>query len=181
MKARALVASVAFLFSDLGLNSAMAQAKGPAPGFTLPWNIPEHLQAAIENPLFKSAFDVGTWLNPFYLRGDFDGDGSPDYAVLVIHRGDSKKGIAIWLSSKPRSRPRMVGAGTKSRAGAAEYDDWEFFDAWQVYGKRAVSQGVGEGKPPRLIGEGILIEKTESASGLLYWDGKEFRWYQQGD
>jgi hypothetical protein len=152
------------------------------PADPLPWNIPERLRVAIELPAFKTAFDVGGWLNPFYLRGDFDGDGSPDYAVLAVHRSDGKKGIAIWLSSKSSSQPRMIGAGTKSRAGGGVSDNWDFFDGWQVYGKRTVSQGVGEGrKPPRLIGEAILIEKSESASGLLYWDGNQFRWYQQGD
>jgi hypothetical protein len=27
----------------------------------------------------------------------------------------------------------------------------------------------------------ILAEKQESASGLIFWDGKQYRWYQQGD
>jgi hypothetical protein len=162
--------------------ATLVLAHGAEPADALPWNVPERLRPSIEHPSFKAAFDVGTWLNPFYLRGDFDGDGSPDYAILAIHRSDSKKGIAIWLSSKPDSEPRMIGAGTKSRAGGEVSDNWDFFDAWQVYGKRTVSKGVGEGsKPPRLIGEAILIEKTESASGLLYWDSKQFRWYQQGD
>jgi hypothetical protein len=75
----------------------------------------------------------------------------------------------------------MIGPGTKARVGAIDSDDWTFFDAWQVYGRRAALRGASEGKPPKLIGEAILIEKTESASGLLYWDGRQFRWYQQGD
>jgi hypothetical protein len=101
--------------------------------------------------------------------------------MLVAARGDRKKGIAIWLSSAPKSGPIIIGAGTKSRAGAGEYDDWDFFDAWQVYGSRKVARGAGEGDPPKLIGEAILIERTEAASGLLYWDGRRFPWYQQGD
>jgi hypothetical protein len=145
------------------------------------WNLPRSLQTVVVSPTFKAAFDVGTWLNPFYLRGDFDGDGFPDYAVLVKQRSDGKKGKAIWLSSTPNSGPKIVGAGMKSRTGGGDSDDWSFFDSWQVYGKRNVLQGAGDGKPPRLVGEAILIEKTESASGLLYWDGKQFRWYQQGD
>lgn len=167
--------------SGVCIVATLVLARVAAPAEAPPWNVPERLRPAIEGPSFKTTFDVGTWLNPFYLRGDFDGDGSPDYAVLAIHRSDGKKGIAIWLSRKRDPRPTMIGAGTKSRAGGAVSDDWEFFDAWQVYGKRTVSKGAGEGKPPRLIGEAILIEKTESASGLLYWDGKQFRWYQQGD
>jgi len=156
-------------------------AQAAAAADTLPWNIPEPLRPVIDAPAFKAAFEIGTWLNPFYLRGDFDGDGSLDYAILVKRRSDSKKGIAIWLSGKSSSGIIVLGAGTKARAGGGETDDWDFFDSWQVYGKRPVLRGVGEGKPPKLIGEAILVERTESASGLLYWDGKQFRWYQQGD
>lgn len=145
------------------------------------WNIPNPLRPALEKVTFKMTFEMGTWLNPFYLRGDFDGDHSPDYAVLVIHRKDGKKGIAIWLSSRHDSPAVTIGAGTKSRVGEEDSDNWDFFDAWQVYSKQAVARGVGEGKPPKLTGEAILIEKTESASGLLYWNGKQFRWYQQSD
>jgi len=148
---------------------------------TLPWNIPEPLRPAVETPSFKAAFEIGTWLNPFYLRGDFDGDGSLDYAILVKRRSDGKKGIAVWLGGKTGPGLIVLGAGTKTRVGGSDTDDWDFFDSWQVYGKRTVLQGVGEGKPPKLIGEAILIERTESASGLIYWDGKKFRWYQQGD
>jgi hypothetical protein len=168
--------STACIITALVFSNALAE-----PADTLPWNIPEHLRPAIERPSFKAAFDVGSWLNPFYLRGDFDGDGTPDYALLVIHLSDGKKGIVIWLSTRPNSGPTIFGAGTKSRTGGGDYDDWGFFDAWQVYGKRTVIQGVGEGKPPKLTGEAILIERSEAASGLLYWDGKQFRWYQQGD
>ena len=147
----------------------------------MPWNIPAPLRPSIETGPFNAEFEIGTWLNPFYLRGDFDGDGKMDYAILVSHRKDRKKGIAIWLSSRPKPGFVIIGAGTLSRAGGAESDDWDFFDAWQVYGKRSVARGVGEGPPPRLIGEAILIERSEAASGLLYWNGSRFRWYQQGD
>jgi hypothetical protein len=75
----------------------------------------------------------------------------------------------------------VLGAGTKSRTGAGDSDDWDFFDSWQVFGKRTVGNCAGEGVPPKLIGEAILIERSEAASGLLYWDGQKFRWYQQGD
>jgi hypothetical protein len=143
------------------------------------WNLPEALRKPVQRDSFDTRYEVGDWLNPFYLRGDFDGDGKPDYAVLVVERGIGKKGIAIWLSGRKSQEPIFVGAGTKTAAGSEESDDWNFFDAWQVYMRRKVEQGAG--RPPVLRGEAILIERSESASGLLYWDGNRFRWYQQGD
>jgi hypothetical protein len=75
---------------------------------TLPGNIPKQLQPAVEARAFEASFEVGTWLNPFYLRGDFDGDGLADYAVLVTRRSDGKKGIAVWLSTNTWRNPRTI-------------------------------------------------------------------------
>ena len=34
-------------------------------------------------------------MNPFYLEGDFNGDGALDVAVLIKERGTGKHGIAV--------------------------------------------------------------------------------------
>jgi hypothetical protein len=39
----------------------------------------------------------------------------------------------------------------------------------------------GNGEPPELKGDAIMAIKTESASGLIYWNGSKFEWCQQGD
>ena len=57
--------------------------------------------------------------------------------------------------------------------------DW--MDAWHVCGKNEIEQAVTDQKPPKLIGEAIYAFKLESLSGIIYWDGKEYKWYQQGD
>jgi hypothetical protein len=62
-----------------------------------------------------------------------------------------------------------------------DLDDMNWMDAWQVYYKKDVGLGVGETKLLKLKGEAIYAGKLESSSGLIYWDGKEYRWYQQGD
>ncbi len=141
------------------------------------WNLPSDLAGKTEKASFRRGYAVGTWINPFYLRGDFDGDGKPDYALLVESQPDHKKGLVIWLSALPNSKGIFIGAGTKFQ----ETDDWTFFDAWQVHTSKVVRQGASEEKPPHPRGESILIEKSESASGLLYWDGRRIRWYQQAD
>jgi hypothetical protein len=33
----------------------------------------------------------------------------------------------------------------------------------------------------RLRGDAVMVYRTESASALLGWDGRDYRWQQQGD
>lgn len=114
-------------------------------------------------------------INPFYLHADFNGDGKPDMAVLVRNRTSGAKGIAFSLSGRDAF---VIGAGVPWEPG---FENFDWMDAWQVQRKGNVAKGAtGEG-PPKLKGDAILAIKTESASGLIWWDGKRFRWYQQGD
>lgn len=71
----------------------------------------------------------------------------------------------------------MVGAGNSLPAGNTG-DDYAWMDAWKVYTDKDVETGVGETEKITLKGEAILAIKVESASGLIYWTGTEYRWYQ---
>ena len=115
-------------------------------------------------------------LNPFYQRGDFDGDGRPDYAVLVRHARTGKRGIAFV--HRGSGAVHVVGAGNAIGHGG---DDFSWMDAWRVFERGPVRRGAGGGAPPVLRGDALLVEKTESASALLWWDGRGYRWSQQGD
>jgi hypothetical protein len=39
----------------------------------------------------------------------------------------------------------------------------------------------GEMSVPHLRGDALLVEKSEAASALIYWNGKRYVWSQQGD
>ena len=54
-------------------------------------------------------------------------------------------------------------------------------DNWQVYPKGRGARGTDETSVPRFHGEALLVGKSEAASGLIYWDGKRYVWFQQGD
>jgi hypothetical protein len=144
-----------------------------------PENIPQDVQAAVESGHFAETYKLDGRMNPFYLRGDFDGDGKPDYALWIKAKAGGATGIAIWLSS--RQKFIILGAGVPFRFAGSTESNFEDLNVWRVYGKRPVEQGVEAGPPPRLIGEAILVGRSESGSGLIYWDGKSFMWYQQGD
>lgn len=122
-----------------------------------------------------NSYAILSTINPFYLQGDFDGDGFRDTAVLVQERASGKKGAAIVFTG---GKVRIVGAGQDIGDGTT---DLNWMDAWYVEPKGKVAQGTTPETPPTMKGDGIMAIKTESGSGLIWWDGKRFNWYQQGD
>jgi hypothetical protein len=141
-----------------------------------PHDIPEMIEKAIvQGPLAKD-YDVSFRVNPFYLRGDFNGDRKIDVAVLVKQRSTGKLGIAVIHSGK--DKVIILGAGISIGNGG---DDFEWMDSWQVYPKDRVVPVAGEAIVPRLHGEALLVGKSEAASALIYWNAKRYVWFQQGD
>jgi hypothetical protein len=115
-------------------------------------------------------------LNPFYLRGDFNGDGKIDLAALIRENTLRRYGIAIFHQGE--TEPILLGAGFEIGNGGL---DFQWMDIWRVSGRKSIpSKKKGE-KPRKLIGEAIHVEKGESASALIYWDGEEYQWHQLGD
>jgi hypothetical protein len=150
------------------------------------WSLPDTVQKRFATAHFLDTYDLSDRINPFYLRGDFDGDGQPDYAVLVTNKNSKKSEIAICLST--RKVIDVLGVdGTKLRVGTKEdgYDlaDFDWMDAWQVQPRLKLTPNElnSDTTIAQMAGEGLMVEKTEAASALVYWDGKEFRWYQMSD
>jgi hypothetical protein len=115
-------------------------------------------------------------LNPFYVHGDFNGDGRIDTAVLVKNKASGKIGLAIV---DPTAKSvTVIGAGRTFGNGG---DDFSWMDAWRLFPHAPVGRGSGGGTPPALTGDALMVMKTESASALIYWTGKRYAWYQQGD
>lgn len=139
-------------------------------------NIPTWVQNAFYKTEVTEKYDYSFDINPMYIRGDFDGDNSPDVAILVREKASNKLGIiVVHYGSKEFF---VLGAGKKIGNGG---DDFKWMSNWSVKRKSKVGQGAGEGTPPELKAEALIVEKAESASGLIYWDGKKYSWYQQGD
>lgn len=114
-------------------------------------------------------------LKPLSLAGDFDGDKNEDIAVRIRHKSSGKIGIAILFEG---GRVATIGAGKPVGNGG---DNFNWMDRWSVKKKGKIEQGVGEDSPPPLQGDALFVEKMDSASAILFWDGEEFQWYQQGD
>jgi hypothetical protein len=134
-----------------------------------PNNVPDEIHSCVST--LGIGYKISNRINPFYLRGDFDGDGQPDYAVLVTKGSD--QGIVVCRSS---SQTNIVGAGEPFH-GRSDLN----FPAWKVHPRRRiVERDVEEGPLPKLRGDAIVIQ-WEEVNALVYWDGKKFSWYQLTD
>ncbi len=139
-------------------------------------NIPRWVRDVFAAKKLDGKYEFSFHLNPFYLRGDFNGDRIPDVAVLVKEKKSGKSGILIVHGTSKQSF--ILGAG---QGFGNSGDDFSGINIWEVYLKGPVERGVGMGPPPLLKGEALWVERAEAASALIYWDGKAYKWYQQGD
>lgn len=113
-----------------------------------------------------------------YLEPDLDGDNIPDIVIPVIRKADDSPGLVMCLLGDER----LIMAGYEGRIGA--HLDPAYFgraDFWQVH-EGPVGHGVGEGPPPRLSGDAILLAKQDSSSVLLFLSSSgNLDSYWQGD
>ena len=145
-----------------------------APGVPAHRNeIPELIERAIANESLAKKYELSYRMNPFYLRGDFDGDSKIDAAALVKERSTGKLGIAIVHGST--GKVTILGAGTAIGNGG---DDFEWMDSWRIHAR---DHATSETHSPKLRGDALLVSKSEAASALIYWNGKRYVWSQQGD
>ena len=129
-------------------------------------NLPRWAGAALQSQHFGERYELYLGVNPFYQRGDFDGDGEPDLAILVREKTTRKVGIAIL--HRRTGDLHIVGAGIPLGNGG---DDFAWLGVWRV-----------EPAPnSALRREALYVEKPESAGGLIYWNGSRYVWVQMGD
>jgi len=138
--------------------------------------IPESAARLFKTTGLDRQYEFSSHLKPSHLSGDFDGDGKPDIAILVKQKSSGKIGIAICHSST--NKVLFVGAGTEVGNGG---DNFDWMDIWNVTLKATAGKKVGRAAAALLRGDALHVEKSESASALIYWNGKRYAWRQQGD
>lgn len=146
---------------------------------------PSWLKPRMKALKLNGQYELTPFLKPAYLQDDFNGDGVPDIAVLVMERSTQKKGIL--LIQKKKSQCEVFGAGNSFGKGS---DDFSWADTWSVYKEKSAyatqfdkkSGDVKGGKQVPLSRHCIYIVSREEASGgLIYWTGKKYSWIHQGD
>jgi len=148
----------------------------PSPSPVPPDSVPEVVKKALTTGSAGKKYDVSSRIKPFYLEGDFNGDGKADVAVLVTEHSTGKVGIAIVQGAT--GKLTILGAGVGIGNGG---DDFEWMDSWKLYSKKGDTRSTAETSVPKLRGDALLVEKSEAASALIYWNGKKYVWSQQGD
>ena len=155
---------------------AQAAAGGEQSSRSLSGEMPQSVTRVFKTTGLDRQYDFSSRLTPSYLRGDFDGDGKPDIAILVTRKSNGKIGIAVCHSST--NRILFIGAGTTVGSGG---DNFDWMDQWSVYSKATVRKKVGSATAALVKGDGLYVEKSESASALIYWNGRRYVWRQAGD
>ena len=61
--------------------------------------LPSAIERCLELPSIRQRAVIVQTVNPFYLRGDFDGDGKPDYAVTVKGKHSGKLRVVMCMTN----------------------------------------------------------------------------------
>ncbi|MBK9108673.1 MAG: hypothetical protein IPM92_10000 [Saprospiraceae bacterium] len=141
--------------------------------YLLEQSLPDVCREILQSSNVSNQYQISDHLNPFYLEADFNGDQKIDAAIVVQEKTNRKIGIMIIHGGSKSYH--ILGAGKELGNGG---DDFAWMDIWKVYRQKQIGKKL---KPIVLSGAGIWIEKSESASAIVYWDGKGYRWYQAGD
>jgi hypothetical protein len=137
---------------------------------------PERVMTCLKNPK-AVGLTVLTDINPYYLRGDFDGDGKMDYALQVRSKKGSINGLLVCGGN---GSIFLLGSGiggsqmTDMPSDNFTSSDWSVFTKKDVVALARITVNVPH-PIPNVKGESIaMIFEVEIA--LIYWDGTKFRW-----
>ncbi len=131
----------------------------------------------------QQTYELSDFVNPFYFEEDFNGDGKLDVALLIKNIKTTETGILIIHGS---TKDHFIfGAGTNTEDWPNTYswmDVWKIFRGSKTHELTYLDNGDIDGSIEISIAYPSLeIIKTEAASGLLYWNGNEYKWAQQSD
>ena len=146
-------------------------------GFELASNLPPAFARYLLSHQRLDEYELAAWINPFYLQADFNGDDQLDTAIWLWESASRKGGLLIHHGGTEEHY--VIAAGNEFRDRG---DDFSRFNGWYVFPQGSVPESShADGAPPELLGDALHLEVLEAGSGIVYWTGTEYSWYQQGD
>jgi len=138
---------------------------------------PVEVISCIERDSFKDQIEVSLHNNPYYLRGDFDGDKRIDLAIQIKGRKTRRNGVLICTAKESI----VLGANSPTVPPFSTMPGDNFVAPhWEVFTReetRKISTynpvAPKEAKKPK--GESIAMIWEDGIS-IIFWDGKRFRW-----
>jgi hypothetical protein len=144
-------------------------------------NIPQWVKKEFVSRKMYRDYSLTFQLSPIYLRGDFNGDGRKDWAILIQEKKTLKFGMAIFHGLRAQAmhiQVTILGADNDLNGVG---DDIKWANFWRVYPRdKAIDAEDSSVMVPELKGDAIHIEKKKGKRGLIYWDGKKYTWYRIG-
>jgi len=112
------------------------------------------------------------WVMPRMLSGDFDGDGSHDFAMPVVRDTDGQHGLAICRAGAWIDVFGIDDVPSGSNLTPAYFNQVE---TWSVGSREDLLQYVGDMGLPAGPGDVLTIERIEKSAYSIYWEGDAFR------
>ncbi|MCH7879597.1 MAG: hypothetical protein IH914_09830 [candidate division Zixibacteria bacterium] len=157
------------------------------PGWTVDiahrWNVPPWVDMKMKDYGLDTLYSYYYEHNPFYIRGDFNGDGEPDVTIMVENEKVNMTGFIIFHYGTEEYF--IFGAGTST--SKYETNDYRRLDIWRVSRKKSYHPGIKimmngrvieykRGSRTEMIGEALHFEKVETSQILLAWTGTGYQW-----
>jgi hypothetical protein len=140
--------------------------------------VPPATEDCLNAPAIKSMVEVVFYANPFYLRGDFDGDGKPDYAIALRGPKTKRNGVLFCMANKTLY---LVGADQPLRPASSDMpNDNSVAPNWEIFTKADIANlkrfDINVPNPlPKTAGEAVAMI-WEDGLALIYWNGSHFSW-----
>ncbi len=132
-----------------------------------PFNVPDELRSCVRA---KPELEINGSINPFYISGDYDGDGLTDFAVQVKDKKNGRQGVLFCFA---KGGTALWGAGVPNDVLTRD-NPWPF-DSWMLIRKGSKHLSIY----PRIKFDALALIIADEGGGLLYWDGKRLHWKRE--
>jgi len=134
--------------------------------------LPAPINECLASNLILGRYSLHSGVRPTWLRGEFDGDGTKDYALFMVGRRSGRRAIAIC-----RTGHRVADIIGEGGLNLEEFDLAEV-TAWKV--ELAAGWEILDLKPPRADVLAISAKgKWCNGSPILYRKGNTYDFWSE--